>query len=506
MAFESVKKIISDFKKWTWHHLATFLMTFFIYASFHVSRKAFSNIKNRMGKTLTPETRDIYPFDLWRKEDMFSKRDSCNVFLGNIDLSFFLAYAGGLFVSGYICDRVNLRYILTFGLWGSAVCTCLFGYISAVAEIRNEYYYLGIFFLNGLIQACGRPASVAIMGNWFTKSSSGLVFGVWSCNGSMGNVIGSLIVAAAIEYGYEYGMLMVSVFSLCAGVLAITCLIPHPNDIGITNPDQATKADIPLPTINGAAPQKDTPAMVNCTNGTPARGITTMSRGISKASLTSMKVEQKPIKFWEACLIPGVIPYSLANACLKMVNYAFLFWLPTYLAQGLKVDDKTSDNLSNLYDVGGMIGGIFAGVVSDSIGYRSPVLTVMLIFSLISMYLFQSVVNGMTTMVILMILIGFFLGGPANTISSTISADLGKHHKLKGNSAALGTVTGIVEGTGSLGAAIGQRYVAVIQRSFGWKWVFYVLIMASAMSIALVIPILVKEIRRMVRRRNLNQT
>lgn len=41
-------------------------------------------------------------------------------------------------------------------------------------------------------------------------------------------------------------------------------------------------------------------------------------------------------------------------------------------------------------------------------------------------------------------------------ISSAISADLGRQEALQGSQEALATVTGIVDGTGSIGAAGGQ--------------------------------------------------
>lgn len=51
---------------------------------------------------------------------------------------------------------------------------------------------------------------------------------------------------------------------------------------------------------------------------------------------------------------------------------------------------------------------------------------------------------------------GFLIGGPSNMISSAISADLGRQEALQGSQEALATVTGIVDGTGSIGAAGGQ--------------------------------------------------
>ncbi len=59
-------------------------------------------------------------------------------------------------------------------------------------------------------------------------------------------------------------------------------------------------------------------------------------------------------------------------------------------------------------------------------------------------------------------LAGFFIGGPANMISSAISADLGKDKSIKGSPEAMATVAGIIDGTASFGAAITQYAVALI--------------------------------------------
>lgn len=74
---------------------------------------------------------------------------------------------------------------------------------------------------------------------------------------------------------------------------------------------------------------------------------------------------------------------------------------------------------------------------------------------------------------ILMTLLGGFIGGPSNLISAAISADLGRQNVVQGNERALSTVTGIVDGTGSVGAAIGQFLLPVFHQKFGWGAVFY---------------------------------
>lgn len=48
--------------------------------------------------------------------------------------------------------------------------------------------------------------------------------------------------------------------------------------------------------------------------------------------------------------------YSLAYACLKLVNYSFFFWLPFYLSSNFGWKEAEADRLSIWYDVGGIIG------------------------------------------------------------------------------------------------------------------------------------------------------
>ena len=69
---------------------------------------------------------------------------------------------------------------------------------------------------------------------------------------------------------------------------------------------------------------------------------------------------------------------------------------------------------------------------------------------------------------------GVFIGGPANMISAAITTDLGRQEVLATNDRALSTVTGVIDGTGSLGAAVGQVLIPVIEKRWNnWRFVFY---------------------------------
>lgn len=184
------------------------------------------------------------------------------------------------------------------------------------------------------------------------------------------------------------------------------------------------------------------------------------------------------------------IQYSLAYACLKLVNYGFFFWLPFYLHSGLHWPETYADALSTWYDVGGIIAAVLAGAFSDHMKSRTPVVLIMLLSATVSLYVYArkiwekksdtTIPNSISDSpqsynwnAFLLMVTGFFIGGPANMISSSITADLGKCDQLRGNAEALSTVTGIIDGTGSIGAAIGQWFIPSVQHCFGWDAVFY---------------------------------
>ncbi|KAK6020705.1 hypothetical protein OSTOST_13639, partial [Ostertagia ostertagi] len=73
-------------------------------------------------------------------------------------------------------------------------------------------------------------------------------------------------------------------------------------------------------------------------------------------------------------------------------------------------------------------------------------------------------------------------------------ADLGRTRELRGNAEALSTVTGIVDGTGSFGAAFGQLLIPSIQAVFGWNSVFYGFIVMIICTTACLVPLLWREV------------
>lgn len=86
-------------------------------------------------------------------------------------------------------------------------------------------------------------------------------------------------------------------------------------------------------------------------------------------------------------------------------------------------------------------------------------------------------------------------------ITTAVSAELGTHPSLGDNSKALATVTAIIDGTGSIGAAVGPLLAGVVSRWTGWHNVFYMLMFADLLALLLLSRLVYRELRMYRQRR-----
>ncbi|XP_068611262.1 sugar phosphate exchanger 3 [Brachionichthys hirsutus] len=474
--------------QYTHHHLVVFLLTFFSYVLLHSSRKTFSNVKVSISAQWTPSPQNgsLSPGETWERNHLFEDEEHATLFLGVLDSVFLFSYAVGLYLSGVIGDRVNLRYMLCFGLWGSAVVEFAFGTLTEWLHVYNAFLYCCLWSLNGLLQSAVWPCVVAVMANWFGKAGRGFVFGLWSACGSVGNILGAFLASSMLKYGYEYAFLLTSVVQLAGGVVVFFGLLTSPKEIGLNS-----EAGTGLGVMEGDADSQ--------------RPL------VSDDEVEVYSREQKPdespapppraISFCQAFCLPGVLPYSLAYACLKLVNYSFFFWLPFYLSNNYGWKEAEADRLSVWYDVGGIAGGTVLGLISDIMGKRAPILVVSIVLAVGALVGYSRSPNDEVVNGALLAITGFFIGGPSGLITSAVSADLGRQEVLRGSRDAMATVTGIVDGTGSIGAAGGQYLVSLIQSKLGWMWVFYFFIIMTGGSIVFITPLFIREVRAMWRER-----
>merc|ERR1712122_446132 len=93
-------------------------------------------------------------------------------------------------------------------------------------------------------------------------------------------------------------------------------------------------------------------------------------------------------------------------------------------------------------------------------------------------------------------IIGFFVNGPYCLITTAVSAELGQHESLKGSSKALATVTAIIDGTGSIGAAIGP----LIANQLSTTEAIWMLMGSATLAILFLARLVFKDIQNIIRR------
>uniref|UniRef100_A0AAQ4RJC6 Solute carrier family 37 member 1 n=1 Tax=Gasterosteus aculeatus aculeatus TaxID=481459 RepID=A0AAQ4RJC6_GASAC len=465
----------------------TFILTFLLYTSFHLSRKPISIVKSELHKNCssanelaTVASSSQHPSlpSLHTSTDCswkpFDKRNYKQL-LGAMDYSFLCAYAVGMYLSGIIGERVPIRLYLTVGMLFSGLFTCLFG-LGYVYNIHNMAFYIFVQVANGLVQTTGWPSVVTCIGNWFGKGRRGLVMGLWNSHTSVGNILGSLIAGYWVSSNWGLSFIVPGLIIAVMGVVCFLFLIERelslPSSGGSWNginghTDNKSQVCVNVPSL----PQSyDTELLL------PRDSVC-----VAMQPLVVVKRESEPsaISFMGALRIPGVIEFSLCLLFAKLVSYTFLFWLPLYITKTAHLDAKKAGDLSTLFDVGGIVGGILAGVISDKLGMRATTCAVMLLLAAPTLYGFSMISDfGLGPTIGMLLVCGGLVNGPYSLITTAVSADLGTHKSLKGNARALSTVTAIIDGTGSVGAALGPLLAGLLSAG-GWDQVFYMLMTAD---------------------------
>ena len=430
-------KVRRVLQQYTRYHLGVFMLTFCSYAFLHATRKTFSNVKTTIAAEWTPsplngsasECRTPYygsysanassaecrtPYDVWDKRHLFiNPRGGAEEFMGTLDACFMFAYGVGLFVSGFVADRNDLRLVLSIGMGLTSVTVFVFGCVFQWTQFYSKPAYVAIWLLNGFLQSAGWPSVVAVMGNWFGKGSRGLVMGVWSACASVGNIIGALLVATVLDYGYDYAFLLTASVLLAGALFNFFGLVPSPLDVGLPMPKDGSAES-----RAGSSSVQSKPLLANVADDDDDDDDYRGSPKSEPVIYCIQDTRPKAINFLTALILPGVIPYALCYAFLKLVNYSFFFWLPFYLSNAHTMNEAVADKLSIWYDIGGIVGGSIAGFISDRLEKRAIVIMPMLLAAIPMLFLYglTDLAATMLNNGILLFILGMLIGGVSNLI------------------------------------------------------------------------------------------
>jgi len=441
---ESLKKL-KAYQPWA------FFVTFGGYFMAHFSRKCYSTIKQQLE----------------------SDAGYSPLILSEMDTVFMGSYAAGNIISGKLGDTFNPTTVLAIGLFGSGTCLFLINIslwfeFLAFSLMLGNVFIIAVYFLFGFFQSTGGPVGTAVMGNWFCDKKSienrGLIFGLWTCHQYCGDVTAAICTAIVLGAGanYTWALTIPAVTNFLWGWLTMK-LIADPADDGIVTPDVRERREkLKAKQAQGHAVVDEGPA---------------------------------PISYAAALRIPMVAQYAFAFGFFKLTNYVLFFWLPYFL--GKHFDPVTANLIASLYSVGMMPGGIIVGFVSDIFGGRraSVIGTFMAsLFVFLFVFSLKSEELSAVALLIMLAIMGILVGGPNNIITSAVAADLASHPSVRGSSKSLGTVTGLINGCGSITASVGLLAVGPLQDRYGWGSVWLFLMACTFTGTALMGPKIKEEL------------
>eukprot|EP01084_Bolivina_argentea_P145450 254939_1 len=497
-----------------------FAITFISYVSTHTCRQSFASAK-----------------DVMQSDWGFTKH-----FLGLMDAFFLASYALGLYSSGVMGDKFDTSQFHAFGLFITSFIYLLFAISVPFLKFnvdQYEPYYLGLWIINGLIQSIGWPTGVKLIGNWFTYSSPferqswfifkgydsiGLIFGIWAAHQYLGNIIGIAYVSLVEHYNWpiQYAFYLVAFQAFIAANLVLLLVKTYPSQILQNKILNANEHSINNP-IAISAPDKNknknpnTQLLLSGNDEDSDENYNEIHKekaeyeyGIESDSDESVPSIEYRISFKKALRLPNVLRYGIFFAMLKGVNYTIFFWFGYFGSAWDDLSNEASGNFLILFNVGSIIGGWICGYFTDrykllSKHGRSPIILLFLLLSIPSVFaLYFKPSKYWFFYGLLCFAAGFFVGGPTNLISTVMATDIGKLQEIKGNPASFSTVSGIIDGTGSIGAAVSDYLAAWISDYGKSQYVYAMLAGELLIGAFLILPVVRSDLKGIMNRSQRN--
>ncbi|XP_055702115.1 glucose-6-phosphate exchanger SLC37A2 isoform X2 [Phlebotomus papatasi] len=499
-------------------------LTYIAYCCYHLTRKPISVVKSVLHRNCSTVAlpkgvllSDAIDNSTWCDYPPFDGPNASALF-GTLDSAFLFCYAAAMFASGFIAERVSLRYFLTFGMLFSGIFCYLFG-LAKTYSIHSMAYFIFVQAMAGIFQTTGWPGVVTVVGRWFDRSKRGLIFGIWNSHTSIGNILGSLIAANYVESDWSRSFIVPGFIMGVCGFILFLFLVDSPDSVGLTERnmearrrDQYSRVESnDSPTDDSEPDDTDIVVGEQEVSGNvvrPLRGsintevnMRVNERSPMLGSVSSVASNNREaIGFGGALQIPGVVEFSFCLFFSKLVSYTFLYWLPLYIQSSTTLNAELSADLSTVFDVGGIIGAIAAGILSDYTNMPASTCSGMLAVAVPMLLVYQHWGTlSLPVNILLLFVVGILVNGPYALITTSVSAELGQHSCLQGNAKAVATVTAIIDGTGSIGAAVGPLLAGLVSTS-GWENVFYMLMISDVLALLLLVRLATKEFKR--RKRN----
>jgi OPA family sugar phosphate sensor protein UhpC-like MFS transporter len=426
------------YERWRWQ---TFGITWLIYAGLYFTRQSFGLAKVALAAD---------PNVLMSRSQY-----------GLVDSALLTTYMLGQFVFGALGDRFGPRAIILPGLALSVVAAVATGFSTTLTA------FIVFAILQGLAQSTGWSNVSKTMSSWFSLRERGRVIGLWCSHYTVGSAAAGVFAGWLIDHwgslvpagiqGYHTAHFWPAAYwgpaSLVFMILILASLLlrNRPEDVGLP----------PIEKYHG-----EPESLLDDEN----------------------KQHVAPERSWtlvgEVLRTPTIWMLAAAYFAIKLVRYSFIFWGPKYVAECLGKDATESSIIAAALPMGGLVGVIATGYISDKWfqSRRAPVIVTSLLLAACVLMIGLTPIKNIWLMAGLFLLVGIFLFGPDSMISATAAMDFGTKRGA-------GTAIGCINGIGSIGGILGGWLPGKITTESNWTPLFAVFIVGLTVSAVVLVPL-----------------
>lgn len=371
--------------------------------------------------------------------------------LGWVDTALLLPYAVVSLTLGSLGDQLGPRITLGGGLILAAAATVPMTVCQSLVPL------LVLLVFSGAGQALCWPAACSLLSLWFSDDSRNSIFGIFGTCCFVGGLAGTgLAVYLQASYGWR------AVFLPPAAIVAVMGVVVL---------------------LMGFDPD--------------GRGLVVPGRAANQLESTTSKKSSVKIPFMTLWRIPLVTEISIAMFCVKAVRFALMFWLPLYFLRHLGYSKINAGLASTAFEVGGVVGSGFVGVIVDRwMGGRAILVSAIGIGgSALTLILFMVTASwGPVSHAVFLAIAGALNCGPDVLLAGSVASDIGERE-----GGASSAVTGVVNGMGSLGTVVEGPIVAAAAAWFGWSSLVPFMILLSCVGAFAALRANIKHIKLMGR-------
>jgi OPA family sugar phosphate sensor protein UhpC-like MFS transporter len=148
--------------------------------------------------------------------------------LGLIGTGFYLCYAAGKFVNGFLSDHFQPRIFFSASILVAAIVNLFMGWSTLL------WISVALWALNGWFQGMAAPSAVISITNWFGLHERGRRYGLWNASHSIGEGLTFLVVTAVVAtLGWRYGFFLPGAFCILVAIWVYFYLQNAPRTIGL---------------------------------------------------------------------------------------------------------------------------------------------------------------------------------------------------------------------------------------------------------------------------------